>query len=150
MKVAYNIAEIVVVVPLPPVDCKPNTHKHWRAKSKAIKQAREEAFNVGMEARLKHGQLCGRVRIHHTWYMAADPLEGAKGHPKRYRPLDEGNAIAALKGTVDGLVDSGLLQGDSHNLLVWGDGRLRRNSKEHLGLAQVVLRLEVMEAGSGA
>ena len=146
MKLTEVLAsEVIINIPLPPVDCKPNTHKHWRAKSKAIKQAREEAFNAGMEARLKYGPLKPPVVVHHSWYMASDPTEGAKGHPKRYRPLDEGNAIAALKGSIDGLVDSGLLEGDSHTLLKWGEGRLYRAMADHHGSHCVVLRIERMQ-----
>lgn len=133
---------LTISIPLPPTDCKQNTHKHWRAKSKAIKHAREEACFIGTAVRMANGAFTGPVTISHTWYMAADPTEGAKGHPKRYRPLDEGNAIGALKGSIDGLVDSGLIVGDSHKLLRWGDGVLKRCAKEHLGRHCVELRIE--------
>ena len=131
---------ITITVPLPPAGCAQNCHKHWRAKAKDTKLAREEAFNLGMEQLVAHGPITEQVLIHHTWYMARD--EGEK--PKRYRPLDEGNAIGALKATIDGLVACGLLaNGDAHNWVKWGNGLLFRAAKDHGGKCGVELVLEV-------
>lgn len=137
-----NITRITVWVPLPPSGCAQNTHCHWRAKAKDVKLAREEAFNAGMGALIDHGEIRNAVTIHHTWYMARDGAE----KPKRYRPLDEGNAIGALKATIDGLVECGLLaNGDSHKWVKWGNGLLFRAAKDHGGRCGVELVLEVEE-----
>lgn len=131
-------------LPLPPVGCAQNCHKHWRAKAKDTRTARDEAFNLGMEALLQHGPITRPVLIHHTWYMARDEREGMRGVPKRYRPLDEGNAIGALKASIDGLVACGLLaNGDAHTWVKWGNGLLYRAAKDHGGRCGVELVLEV-------
>lgn len=133
---------ITVTVPLPPQGCAQNCHKHWRAKAKDVKLAREEAFNAAMEQLVAHGPITKPVLIHHTWYMARDENE----KPKRYRPLDEGNAIGALKATVDGIVEAGLLsKGDAHTWVKWGNGLLYRAAKDHGGRCEVELALEVIE-----
>lgn len=135
-----NITRITISVPLPPAGCAQNTHCHWRSKAKDVKIAREEAFNAGMGALIDHGPIDNTVIVHHTWYMARDGSE----KPKRYRPLDEGNAIGALKATIDGLVEAGLLaNGDSHTWVKWGNGLLFRTAKDHGGRSEVELVLDV-------
>ena len=114
-------------------------------RAKANQTAREEAFNAAMEQLLAHGPITKPVMIHHTWYMARDEREGMRGVPRRYRPLDEGNAIGALKATVDGIVEAGLIPADSHQWVKWGNGLLFRAQKDHGGRCGVELVLEVIE-----
>ena len=131
-----------VCVPLPPQTCAQNCHKHWRAKAPGVKLAREEAFNAAMEELVARGPITKPVLVHHTWYMARDENE----KPKRYRPLDEGNAIGALKATIDGMVAAGLLaNGDSHKWVKFGNGLLYRAAKDHGGRSEVEIVFEEVE-----
>lgn len=136
---------VTITIPLPPKGCAQNTRQHWRVRHKADTIAKEESFNVAMEARLKHGSFDKPVKVNHTWYMARDAREGMRGVPRRYRPLDEGNAIGALKATIDGVVAAGLLPADSHDWLKWGDGNLYRNAHNHQGQACVILEFVEVE-----
>lgn len=131
--------KVTLEIPLPPKGCAQNDHSHWRVRAKANQIHKDEAFAVALEQYMRVGQLCPPVVVHHTWYMARDEREGMRGVPRRYRPLDEGNAIGALKAAIDGIVLAGLLPSDAHNVLRWGDGRLFRTAKEHGGKSCVLL-----------
>ena len=130
---------VTIEIPLPPKGCAQNDRGHWRVRAKANKIHHDEAFNVAMAAFLQHGALNPPVKVSHTWYMARDPREAMRGATRRYRPLDEGNAIGALKAAIDGVVAAGLLVADSHKVLKWGDGVLHRNAWNHGGRSCVIL-----------
>lgn len=136
---------VELTIPLPPKGCAQNTRMHWRVRHKADQISRDEAFGAALEAYMTHGAFSGPVRVHHTWYMARNAAEGARGVPRRYRPLDEGNAIGALKAAIDGVVASGLIRADDHKSLKWGDGVLLRSAKDHQGRSCVVLVFEEVE-----
>jgi len=148
---------LTVEISLPRQGTQQNNRKHWRAVSAAVRQARQEAETLGLQAKgrlPKHlVPLPTPVRIHHEWFMGLTKIERLckdKGVPmkkkdKVYRPMDEGNAIGALKGPIDGLVDSGLLVGDKAGQIKWGECVLNRNEKAHKGRSCVVLTLEYKE-----
>jgi hypothetical protein len=136
-----------IVLPLPPVDCKQNTHKHWRQKGAAIKLYRQEAMLLTMAAK-PWVPFAGPVVVSHEWFMHVPHKEQIGLVPKRYRPLDIGNAIGALKAAIDGIVDAGLIPGDSHKVLKWGEGVLHRSANEHGGRSCVVLTFETIEGGA--
>jgi len=130
--------KVSITISLPPKGCSPNTHRHWRKKGDAIRQYRQEAFACA--AQQAGGIRFQRpVRVDHAWYMGKSQKESLKVIPPRYRPLDEGNAIAALKAAIDGVVDAGVLVSDSHDRVKWGECSLFRNKKEHQGRSCVVL-----------
>lgn len=133
-----------IVIPLPPIGCQPHAKGHWRPKAAATKLHREEARMYGIASNLR---LSGMVRIHHDWYMGKTKAELFTGgrSDRRYHPLDIGNAIAALKAAIDGLVDAGVLPGDTHKQVQWGECRLLRTAKAHGGRSGVVLRFEALE-----
>lgn len=109
-----------------------------------MKQYREEGRIYGLASGVR---LAVPVRVHHDWYMGktvAEKIDPKDAVHKRYRPLDEANAIAALKGAIDGLVDAGVLKSDTHEWLKWGECRLLRTAKAHGGRSGVVLRFEVV------
>lgn len=106
------------------------------------------------------GPIPAPVIIHHTWYMGETGQEQALAHTRQaiiraggqakaprspalfYRPLDQQNAISAIKGALDGIVASGLLAGDQHDKLSWGRCELLRTAKQHGGRSCVVIEIE--------
>lgn len=132
---------LVVTVPPPEPGCAQNTRKHWRVRHRADKLARTVAQLYAHSAVVSASwQTADRVRIHIDWYMAR--VTGFKA--KCYHPLDIQNALGALKSTIDGLVDGGVVVSDSHKHVQFGDVRLHRTKKEHQGRTAVVLTVERM------
>lgn len=123
---------ITLWVPLPDRNISPNTRLHWSLKSRANKDARflglhaankkvtyvynYEAEDCCITPLMKGWDPKGVTTITFEWDNAIKPLDHA------YRPRDIQNAIIALKATVDGIVDSGLIYDDRTPYLVWGGG----------------------------
>ena len=111
--------------------------RHWRVRHKADSAARLAASLVARAAKATQGwETAEKARISVDWYMAPRKGDGC------YRPLDVQNAIGALKATVDGLVDAGVVVSDTHRHLSWGEVRLYRNAAEHGGRCELVLTVE--------
>jgi hypothetical protein len=158
---------ISITLPLPAGALSPNGNKgSWQKKAAATKHARETAKIHSLNLFHKHGTLPGMVTIHQTWYMGesgADRIHkialktvkqinlklkerGLKPQrlplPPSYHPRDIQNAIYATKSQVDGIVESGLLAGDTHRHVQWGRCRLFTTQKEHGGRSALVIELE--------
>lgn len=133
-------ASVQIEIPLPPEGCGPNTYRHWTKKSAAARTYREEAHLL---ARAAHSgpPFDEPVIVSCEWFMGKTAAQKL-GADRRYRPLDTANAIASLKAAIDGIVDAGVLTGDSHKHLSWGRTILHRAAKEHGGRACVVLTFE--------
>ncbi len=125
---------VTVEIPLPPRHCKPNQYCHWRTRGDAAKQYRTEAFYCVRQHPTK--PFPGPVRLTVAFYM------GGKRNDGRYRPYDVGNGISSLKAACDGIVDSGLIQGDTHKVLTWGEVTFLCTKEEHEGRSCVVLTFE--------
>jgi Holliday junction resolvase RusA-like endonuclease len=135
---------IELEIPLPPRALSPNgAQGNWRKRAKCKKLHKEAAHILAVQ---NGGKLDGPARISCVWFMGSTVSEKA-GYPL-YRPLDIQNANSSLKAAIDGLVSAGMIQGDSHKLLTWGETVLLRSQKEHKGRSCVVLRLELIEAGT--
>lgn len=87
---------------LPAHPCNPNSRAHWAVKARAVKALRTEAYLVAATTRNQFSH----PLISATFYHAA----------KRVRDRD--NAIASLKGAIDGLVDGAVFANDA--LVQWG------------------------------
>ena len=102
---ADQTAPFAVKVPYPPRVIWPNGRAHWSVKAGAVKTARTSAGLIALEA------LCGnpppkwhRVRVSCVWWVASS-RGGAMS-------ADRDNRIAALKASIDGLCDAGIIEND--------------------------------------
>jgi len=138
-----------VRIGLPPIGCSPNVGRcHWGPESKARRQQRMECAYRATRAKQATGFPClRRARIHVVFFMGKRDLLPSTAF---YRPRDRQNAIASIKGAVDGLVDARVLIDDDHRVLEWGEVQLKRTAKEHGGEAGVLLVIEAMEGGTDA
>jgi hypothetical protein len=107
-----------------------SNYSHWRAASKAAKQLRSETHM------LAHG--LPRVET-------PARLEVVRRYAGRKRSMDRDNIAAGAKPMIDGLVDAGVLPGDTeeHLVLVYA-----RQERVPLDMAGTLLRLRTIEAGS--
>lgn len=71
---------------------------HWRSKASAVKSHREMAFLVAKSLRAK--PILGKAKIRYFFFVP----------DKRQR--DEANMVQSCKPYCDGIVDSGLIDGD--------------------------------------
>jgi hypothetical protein len=93
--------DLFVEIPgrLPPSQ---NARQHYMAHAKAMKEARERARDAATDAvAAAEWQPPPRAEVH-AWVIVPD---------ERKRDID--NAVASLKPYLDGLVDGGVLKGDS-------------------------------------
>lgn len=100
-----------VELPLPPKILSPNVRAHWAVKSSATKRERAAAAWV-FKFRKPKGWTPVPIEIDVEYRCPKD----AGG----YIAQDEQNAKAALKATIDGMVDAGIIPTDSHKWLSWG------------------------------
>jgi hypothetical protein len=132
------LRSVTIEIWLPPQSVAQNFHgkrrEHFSGKKAYRTHARDEVL-----AQAHRFQFKKPVVLRHEWYMGKERKEELGLIPKRYRPLDVGNAIGALKAAIDGLCDAGLLVSDSHDRLKWGECELYRTAKEHGGRSCVVL-----------
>ena len=140
-------ASLVLSLPLPPLGCTAQQGTHRIVKATATKQYREDARMTAFTQRLR--PFTSKVRIHHVWFCAKNPYEAAGGAQckkkhKMYRPVDTANALQALKGAVDGLVDAGLLVDDKPKNVCWGEHIRLGTTKEHFGKCGLLLFFEVI------
>lgn len=128
----------MIEIPLPPKHCTPNSYCHWRTRGRAAKQYRREAWAACIEQRRE--PMVGLVRVRLT--VNAGPTQE---FDKRYRPLDAQNLIASLKAAIDGIVDAGVLAGDSKQYLCWGEVIFFTRKRQHQGRACIELWLETCD-----
>lgn len=140
--------KIEVRISLPPIGCSPNKGGNRMASARARKQQRSATCYAAMAAKRAAKFPCltqARITVE---FLMGQRLLFPSSH--FYRPRDRQNAIASLKGAVDGLVDAGVILDDNHKVLDWGDVTLKRSAKEHQGKAGVILTIESMEDGTDA
>lgn len=134
--------EVVIEIPLPPYYCRSQQGVHPVARRAATSKYRAEVKTICLL--LYKPQFQNKVQIDHFWYCGESEGErlkpGVKSH-KKYRPMDEGNAIQALKPAIDGIVDSGLLIDDKAKYLMWGSFARYGTQREHQGKSCIVLVL---------
>lgn len=106
-----NAGSFTVTIPIPPVGVSPNARLHWAAKARVVKSARREAWYWFQRM------------LPADWIRMPIAIEVNYHCPKScagYKPRDVQNAIAALKPTIDGMVDAGVIPDDSAAWLEWG------------------------------
>lgn len=101
-----NTATLLIALPLPPKACSPNARCHWAAKSRAVKQARQDGWLAAVAA----------MRAT-AWYGGVPPRwENAKATVRYFtrtkHRMDPDNAISILKAVFDGLADAGIVAND--------------------------------------
>ena len=97
---------------LPPKECSPNWRGHWAAKADAVKLYRQDAgwravFATGDYARANGEKWTApdHATMHVTFIVPDN------------RRRDKTNMASAFKPALDGLVDAGIIQDDSHQHL---------------------------------
>ena len=85
---------------LPPREANPNANSHYFARSKVRREQRDEMISYVLEQGTTDTPL-EKAHITITWY-AKD---------KRKRDVD--NLLSAMKGSIDGLVEAGVIVDDS-------------------------------------
>jgi len=134
--------QVVIEIPLPPFYCRSQQGVHPVARRAATSKYRSEVKMICLG--LYKPQFQNKVQIDHYWYCGESESErlkpGVKSH-KKYRPMDEGNAIQALKPAIDGIVDSGLLIDDKAKYVTWGEYARHGAQSEHRGKSCVLLVL---------
>lgn len=129
--------QYVMEFPLPPRECSPNYHGHWRYRQKAVRAYVGKCCLLAIEYRRKlapNGPPDPPAQLHLDCFLA--PVPG------QYRPRDDDNAIGWCKGLRDSLVRSEWLPGDTSKHLRVGRVNLRTTKKQHQGLSCVVVTLE--------
>ena len=140
--------DAIISIPLPNRNLTAQQGVHRMVKRDATCAYRQQVETIVRAKRLP--QFKGKVRIHHVWFCGLSNIEKAYRQnkveiPKKvglYRPDDEGNATASLKAAIDGLVDAGLLRGDTRHDLTWGDYEKLSTAKQHGGRCEIILFLK--------
>ena len=107
MTSAKTAETVTVVLSLPPAGLSPNSRLHWAAKARLTRAYRELAHAATRAA--------GGWKRH--WPRA---IATARFFFRTPRRRDEDNARASLKAAFDGMVDAGLLVGDTAAHLTHG------------------------------
>ena len=103
---------------LPPAAVMGNSRAHWNKRRLAVAELRESGHAHALDAGHEPlGPACIRFEFRH-WKVKVD--------------LD--NLIIGMKGWIDGLVDSGLIQDDSGDLLQHDGATLERVAKGEEGV----------------
>ncbi len=104
----------IVLPDLPPREANPNSNTHYYARSKVRREQHEEMLAYVLEPGRPDTPM-ERAHITITW----------RAKDKRTRDID--NLFAAMKGSIDGLVEAGVIVDDSAKHLSytlyykWGD-----------------------------
>lgn len=99
---------------------------HWSAKTGPVKAMREHACVLGRQAVAEHGRLLGPVRMSYQIFVPDN------------RRRDVVNMLQQCKPFLDGIVDSGLIEGDHWQICSVGSVVVYRSK----GKSMVVLRFE--------
>ncbi len=126
-------AAVIVIPMVPPRECNPNWHGHWRQKVAAVKAFRAAAYYVAREARMRDA----------VAWAAAWPVNGERAvmmdiHVSYagWRPLmDSDNLVASCKAARDGIADA-LFNGEDGHIQV---GRATQEVRGD-GVTQITLR----------
>ena len=86
----------------PAYSISPNSRKHWRVKHRESQELKQIAFYSSMNGELVYGP----VNLYWTIYLG-----------KGRREMDRDNATATLKPAMDGLVQSGAIEGDTSKIV---------------------------------
>jgi hypothetical protein len=86
--------------------------------------------------RQQWGILPSPVIVHHSWYLGARSAE---------RPRDRATAQAALRPSLRGVVDGGLLAGENPWQIQWGRCDLLSRPGQHKGRSCLVLTFEYFD-----
>jgi hypothetical protein len=120
----------------PPPKLSPNAGAHWATKNKLRKEGRDAAINAARQWRNDRG------------LFGTDPVVTAKARifvtirwGKGRRFMDADNAVACLKGPVDGLTQAGIIPDDSPAYLVWEPVEQKRDPT---GRGETVIVIEEM------
>ena len=89
-----------LTVSIPDKTLSPNARSHWGAKATAKKNARGEAYIIGLASDLCN-QMWEIASTHVVYYHTMN------------RRRDADNYLARLKSTFDGLADAGIIRNDS-------------------------------------
>ena len=91
-----------------PIDKRLHSHNkgHWREKASVVKQARQLARLLALEA--SNRKIAGKAIVEYLFFV-----------PDRRR-RDASNMVQAVKPIIDGVVDSGLISGDHWEVLAIG------------------------------
>jgi Holliday junction resolvase RusA-like endonuclease len=119
-----------IEIPWPGKGCDPNARVHWRKKAKDVATSRRAAWAE-----------CIRQPGHCRGWKAAR-VNVAAFH-KTARMRDSQNIIACLKGAIDGVEDSGLLEDDAG--LEWGIVDRQKDAAN----PRIVLTFTEVEDGQG-
>lgn len=92
---------ITITLPIPAACLNPNRAEHWRTKGKARAQQRADAFAWSTSKFPGAGPKWERARVMLRWF-AKDS----------HRIPDIDNAIASIKGALDGMTDAGVMLND--------------------------------------
>lgn len=103
---------LTLTLPLPGRPCNPNVRGHWSKRAKAIKTLREAAYMV--------------ARTAHRCFER--PEVSAVFYGRTCQTRDRDNAIASLKGAIDGLADARLFANDS--AVRWGDVEFEKDAAD--------------------
>lgn len=119
-------------ISLPPRNCAQNAHAREFARASAEKCYRELVAHSAQWLPF----YAEHVIIDATFFVA-----GKGNADGLYRPQDVQNAIGALKAAIDGIVDAGLIPGDSRKHVSWGCVSILPDSLMQKGCGGVYLRL---------
>ncbi len=108
---------------LPYKQLSPNFRSHWAAKRKWTEAARNEACIEAMS-----------VLSRNNWETATKATIYYEFTVKDSRRRDVENLISALKSTVDGLVDAGIISDDNWEVLRFGGAIVTKGDKEQTKL----------------
>ena len=103
---------VTVVVPMaPPAALSPNRRgsEHWRYRQQAAKELREMAHWATYDAVMEHGV----TAIHHQVLIHEHII-----WPKGRRLVDPDSITGYCKAALDGIVDAGIIAGDSAKHIV--------------------------------
>lgn len=93
---------MIVTLPLPPQQLKPNVRTHWRAKAAKVAEyratARDEAMAAAYSYDLTEPVTEATVRVYAYWPTA--------------RRMDPDNLLATMKAAFDGVTDAGIWHDD--------------------------------------
>ena len=129
---------IVITIPAGPAySISPNSRKHWRVKHRESQELKRIAIFSSLAERdyttKPFLSVLGPVNLYWTIYLG-----------KRRYMMDRDNAMATMKPAMDGLVEAGVIEGDTQDIVRaitvdqvrWSD---------HKGDARIVVRIEPVE-----